>query len=329
MRLLLIAQMRERLKATRKLTLAKTAPKASLNTSNRAQGHERRRSGNPALPFAFLVWATGHNRCLAGRGTAGNFVALDCRWQRKSVGTASPGQSQAGKETHEATLQRRDFSDTDARQFYLVDHTTTQSTTTGSGTTILHVVRESDPMPSSPMRSIDSKHPEVTQKRTDETRTAPDKAEVGNRQRTYCRRPDRYSSCLPDNSNRSQWQRAPNLHSCSIDTRSAGRKQPTQSHLQRKRFRRRPPAPAEETANTGNGKNHRTPASGPEIRDLHPGRAARSSALSKKLLPRGAGSTPILTTRVYPSHRCYSRNLLVLTSVIWRLAPARGTLSTS
>jgi hypothetical protein len=91
-------------------------------------------------------------------------------YERRQVRTAT----QAGKETHEVTLQRRDFSDTDARQFNLVEHTTMQSTTTGSGTTIRHVVTESDLLPGSPMRNFESTHPEVTEQRTEEERTAPD-----------------------------------------------------------------------------------------------------------------------------------------------------------
>jgi hypothetical protein len=87
--------------------------------------------------------------------------------------------TQAGKETHEVTLQRRDFSDTDARQFYLVEHTTTQSATSGSGTTIRHVVTESDLLPGSPMRNFESRHSEVTVQRTEEERTAPDGTKQG------------------------------------------------------------------------------------------------------------------------------------------------------
>jgi hypothetical protein len=82
--------------------------------------------------------------------------------------------SQAGTQTHEVTLQRRDFSDNDARQFYLVEHSTTQSTSAAPGTTTRHVVTESDLLPDSPMRNFDSTHAEVTQQRTEEIRTAPD-----------------------------------------------------------------------------------------------------------------------------------------------------------
>lgn len=82
--------------------------------------------------------------------------------------------TQAGKETNEVTLQRRDFSDSDGRQFYLVEHTTTQSTISGSGTTIRYVVTESDLLPGSPMRNFESRHPEVTEQRTEEERTGPD-----------------------------------------------------------------------------------------------------------------------------------------------------------
>jgi hypothetical protein len=82
--------------------------------------------------------------------------------------------NQAGMETHEVTLQRRDFSDTDAPQFYLVERTTAQSTPTSSGTTLRHIVTESDLLPDSPMRNFEARHAGVVEERTEEERIAPD-----------------------------------------------------------------------------------------------------------------------------------------------------------
>jgi len=75
--------------------------------------------------------------------------------------------------THELTLQRRDFSDSEARQFYLVEHTT-DATNTKEGMTNRHVVTQSDMLPNSPARNYDMiGSPQVIRDQVEQTRKLP------------------------------------------------------------------------------------------------------------------------------------------------------------
>ncbi len=78
--------------------------------------------------------------------------------------------SQPGKEAREITLQRRDSSDTDGRQFVLVERTK-ESTATADGTTVRHVITESDFLSGGFVRTG---HAQIVEDRTVRQTVAPD-----------------------------------------------------------------------------------------------------------------------------------------------------------
>lgn len=77
---------------------------------------------------------------------------------------------QSGKEAREITVQRRDLSDTDGRQFLLVEHTK-ESTATAAGTTVRHITTESDFLAGGFVRAS---HPELVEERTVREKVSPD-----------------------------------------------------------------------------------------------------------------------------------------------------------
>jgi hypothetical protein len=83
-------------------------------------------------------------------------------YERRQERTVSSG----GKETHEATVYRRDNSTSDPDRFFLLDHTT-ETTAIAPGNTTRNVVRESE-------RNMYSHNPEVVSEQTVEEKTAPD-----------------------------------------------------------------------------------------------------------------------------------------------------------
>ena len=75
--------------------------------------------------------------------------------------------TQGGKETHQVTVRRRQFGDTDHPKFYVVDKTTQVKTTSPDGKQVTtHTTTESNPLPDSE-RDARSYHPRVVEETTE------------------------------------------------------------------------------------------------------------------------------------------------------------------
>jgi|GEM_PF-3860803 len=78
-----------------------------------------------------------------------------------------------GKETHQVSLRRRDFQDTDHPDFQLVDKTTQVKTTSADGKVTVHTTKESDLLDGGTTRNPESSHPQVVEDATEvDTKTA-------------------------------------------------------------------------------------------------------------------------------------------------------------
>jgi hypothetical protein len=77
------------------------------------------------------------------------------------------------KQSIDSTVYRRDDSTTEPGHFYLLDHTATEVTATGSGTTTRDVVRKSDLLYGGVERNPNSLHPEVIEKRSSVEKISP------------------------------------------------------------------------------------------------------------------------------------------------------------
>lgn len=83
--------------------------------------------------------------------------------------------TQAGKETHEVSLKRRDSADTDHPKFFLVGKTVETKTASADGKTVTtHSSTESDLLPDGSNRDVESYHPRVVKETTEVTTKGPD-----------------------------------------------------------------------------------------------------------------------------------------------------------
>ncbi len=129
------------------------------------------------MPNASGDWQTVERQTTATRSSAEGKVSESVRqlpdaygrladYERREERTAS----QPGREAREITLQRRDTSDTDGRQFVLVDRTKESDATT-DGTTVRHIITESDFLSGGFVRTG---RPQVVEDRTVRETVAPD-----------------------------------------------------------------------------------------------------------------------------------------------------------
>lgn len=129
------------------------------------------------MPNASGDWQTVERQTTATRSAGDGMVTESVRQLPDASGRLADYEhrqersaSQAGKEAREITLQRRDPSDSDGRQFLLVERTK-ESKATAAGTTVRHIITESDFLSGGFVRTG---HPQVVEDRTERETVAPD-----------------------------------------------------------------------------------------------------------------------------------------------------------
>ena len=96
----------------------------------------------------------------------GKLADYEVRDERKTT--------QGAKETNEVTLRRRDLANPDKPQFYLVEHTTSEQTTSPDGKVVTHSTKQSDTLAGGASRNMDSSHPLLVEEKTEEQTTGQD-----------------------------------------------------------------------------------------------------------------------------------------------------------
>lgn len=82
--------------------------------------------------------------------------------------------TQAGQETTDLTVRRRDLANPDRPQFYLVEHTSSARETAPDGKVVTHSTTESDTVAGGASRNMDTGHPKLVEEKTEEETTGRD-----------------------------------------------------------------------------------------------------------------------------------------------------------